>query len=487
MRRAKAEEPRALGARVDWLELAFRVDLDPRVVDHLKRSSARTVRHDCAVPIVLRDGTACSLAVQGRAGKWCLQNGSLRLTVLEKAPGAEGGAPGWGVRVEFSGTELFALGTDAAVRLAWSVAGALGTIDEARFGRTDLCVDVAHYGLSPEDRAHFVKQRRVKLQPFANDGAPVRTSYASVGMRGEEIRREGTKWRLDGRRVVAFLRDEEGGMCAEYYGGDTFTGYGFGSRTSVSARIYDKRHELRTNPERREAEENGWRAHGWTGKGDVARVEFELRGEALDELRLRHAVRADVGPEGHAARFRAALDGAWAYCSRKWLRLGKRGERDYVQPRWRVVQEATFVGPSGPRERVRVRGAAKAAQAAGSCVSLLGAVKRLRPGAWLAKASPRTGEVDEWRAGEDERVLVDEFLARSLDPDTRALAERQLASEWAEIGAEAAREVVAYERERAGGDARAALERLWAKKRATHARYLQAPLPAVFVSLARAC
>lgn len=472
-----------VGARVDWLEIAFRVDYAPDALSNLKRASARALKHQTAVPIAL-GRHELSLAQPGRAGKWCMRNASVSVVVVEKPPGAEDGAPGWGVRVEFHGTELLMLGHDAAVLLGWELARSFGRIIEARFGRTDLAADVAHYGLAKEDGGHFVKQRRVTTRNYAHDGVEERKTRVDVGPRGERVKRSTTRLRLDGRRVVAFLKSEDGSQVAEYYGGERFTGFGFGGRTSMSARLYDKRHELASNEDKRAAEEAWWTRGGWDGKAPVARVEFEFRGEALDELKMRHTVRGCLGAEHHAKMFRDAIDGAWAYATRKWLRLGRRGERDYVQPKWRAVQEVRFVAFSPPRERERRRGAAKAAQVEGSVLSLLGATHALTPGGWLARASRSTGEVDEWRSGADERTLVDEFLETQVTRDTQGACARQLAFEWRELGALAVERVITYERERAGGDAREALERLWAKRRETRGRFLTSTAPVPFRALA---
>lgn len=67
------------------------------------------------------------------------------------------------------------------------------------------------------------------------------------------------------------------------------TGISIGSGGPFQSRIYDKRAELDldTIGARREAEEARWRAQGWDGEAPVTRVEFQMRGQILKELGIR--------------------------------------------------------------------------------------------------------------------------------------------------------------------------------------------------------
>jgi hypothetical protein len=465
-----------VGARVDWLEVTFRVDFDPARLALLKRRGTEATKLDSPTCVGL-GVHGFKLHAPSRSGRWLLQNDDARIEVLEHGPGRDKdtGSPGWGVRVIMSGTAMLAMGYRRAFGFAHEVARELGDVVEARNGRVDLCADLAGYELRPEDRNAFVKQRRVKLQPMAHDGAPVAVAKRKRrGTDGEEVSKaQAPMWKLDGRRVVALLKDADDGWNAEFYAGGTFTGFAFGSRTTVSARIYDKRHELRAGAveEKRLAEEAEWKRNGWDGEACVTRVEFEFRGEALDELAMRHAVRGDASPDAHADLFAKSLDGAWAYATKKWLRLVRRGAPDVVQPRWRAVQAAVFVAAAAPRERIRKRGTAKAAQANGAMFSVLGARGELPEQLWLPYIDRRTGEVDADRWNADESALVAEVCARRLDGDEQAEAERIARAVLSEVGARTANVVWAYQLAKCGGDAKKGLARVWAKQRETQWRY----------------
>lgn len=461
-------EPKVVGARVDWLEVVFRVSFSERVLRHLRARGT----------VALRDAAPSSLAIGGRSfrmtpprstGRWLLQNDACRVEVLEKAPGGEGDAPGWSVRVTISGTSMLALGHDGAIAEAWAVARALGDGDvtEARFGRTDLCADVAHYDLRDSDRLAFVKQRRVKSVEHWRDGKPITRTTRKRKTDGTVETRDTVHWQQSMLRVGK--ADEDSGTEV-HFGGDTFTGFSFGSRKTVSARIYDKGLELRAqSPDKKTAEHEWWKSNGWDGASDVARVEFEVRGEALDELALRHPVRGEVGHVEHARLFASGLDELWSYMTHVWLRLERSGKDRVVQPRWRAVQAATFVAAAHPRARVRQRGAAKAAQARGSMMSFLGRTGHLPRAPWLAKCLVRdTGEIVD---DTDAAVMVERFLEGSRTVEERhARSAAELRTEVAELFRVGAVRVADAELERAP-DATTALTSYWTRMQGTFARF----------------
>jgi hypothetical protein len=206
----------------------------------------------------------------------------------------------------------------------------------------------------------------------------------------------------------------------------------------------------------------------------VSRVEYEVRGEALDELDMRLPIGGQMGAAAHAEKLGAALDGLWAYGTQKWLRLVRRGE-GYVQPRWRAVQSATFVAAAEPRERERKRGAAKAPQASGAAFSLLGAMHALPPIPWPARIDEQTGEVvDAVRINDDARNMVVELvnLHRATSPEAAdALAKATLRRDLSSVFSAAAEKVFDYEVDRAAGDGQKALARTWTKWGAALARF----------------
>lgn len=101
--------------------------------------------------------------------------------------------------------------------------------------------------------------------------------------------------------------------------------------------LYNKTLEMKKNP--RPYLERLWRDAGWDGVTDVWRLEFQLRRQALRDLRVvRYSDLAD------------SLAGIWAYCTQKWLRhtqpLGadRNQSRWPLSPLWLLLQGAQWSG-----------------------------------------------------------------------------------------------------------------------------------------------
>jgi hypothetical protein len=497
----RAGEAHVVGARVDWLEVSFRCELDESRKSLLRAQGAIAVRQDAPGVVALGEGVApmgygapglrvYKLVPPKGPGKWWLENALMRVEVCERGPGCpEDSTIGWTVRVIMSGTALLAMGWRGAIREAWAVAWELGVIHEGRCGRTDLCCDVANYDLRPDDRHSFVKSRRLTWGDNTHEGTPVVRKTKTRTADGGERSSESLFWQgaLFGRTKV----DDDGGTRACFVGAETFTGFCFGlSRKAVSARIYDKVLQLRTPPkkrreidsDKRRAEFAEWRRNGWAGMDDepeVTRVEFQICGEPLEELGLRCPTRPEErredgvsGADLHAERFALALDPAWKYLTAVeaggWLRLARRGSPDVAQPRWRAVQAVTFERAAMPKKRERSRGHVKAAQALGAQLSLLGSTGELfEP--WIDR---RTGEginasADDWNRDPGERVSS--YFADVPQERVDAEAAECLRANLRSLGHRAGERIAKAEIERAGGG-RAALERVWQKWGAALAR-----------------
>lgn len=464
--------PVLVGARVDWLEVAFRVDLSDKSRKLLQRRAVVARREETGAGIVLAL-RPFKMAPPRIEGLWRLQNEVCRVEVNEKAPGGDEHTPGWTVRCTFSGTSLLATGWRTAIEEAWHIAKGVGVVVEARFGRLDLCADVAHYGLSPDDRLSFVKQRRVSSRSMFHDGKPKVRRKKRTGTSGEVQQTESVSWVVDGRKI---FDEEQATHVMMWASGDTFTGFTIGNRETVSCRIYDKLVQLRTQAtDSRLAEFGWWQGQGWDGKAPVTRVEFQVSGEALVELSMRLPVRGEAGAAVHVGLFGACLDGLWAYCSQKWLRLVRRGERTLL-PKWREVQRAVFVAASEPRERHRRRGAASAAQAEGALLSLVASTGNMPAAQWPPRIDPKTGEVDDARPNDDERDMVAEFVAGAGEVEAQRAAGAQVEREVAALLESAAPLLVQYRFDRSRGDKLAALARTWTRHRAALARFAVAEL-----------
>jgi hypothetical protein len=139
------------------------------------------------------------------------------------------------------------------------------------------------------------------------------------------------------------------------------------------ARVYAKDVELRLpgREEKRPIEYRIWKANGHDGVEPVTRVEFQCRGEFLDEVGLRNPRELET-----------KLDAVFQLCVR-WVRFiepgtGSRRSRCQLDPRWRVVTETVFVHQASAIMRNREhRGGARPSHVAGAVRSVLAAAGRL--------------------------------------------------------------------------------------------------------------
>jgi hypothetical protein len=138
------------------------------------------------------------------------------------------------------------------------------------------------------------------------------------------------------------------------------------------ARIYNKTAELRLagREEKRAIEHALWTSGGWDGSADVTRVEFQHRGEFLDEVELRD-------PD----ELEGKLDAVWQH-DVKWLRLvepstASRRTRCSLDPRWSAVAATEFRHRAEPVERVRNRGGAKPEHVLGAAMSRMASTGKL--------------------------------------------------------------------------------------------------------------
>jgi len=148
------------------------------------------------------------------------------------------------------------------------------------------------------------------------------------------------------------------GACkVSQYGGETVEGWTVGKRGDLYLRVYDKTLELDEprNVDKREEEHERLRALGWDGEAPVTRVEYELTSDVLSELNVRH-------PD----QFLERIDAVWKYATRARrlvsLRTASRPSRCRTDPRWRVVQLATF-GRDDGEVAVRMRRPSRSASA----------------------------------------------------------------------------------------------------------------------------
>lgn len=240
---------------------------------------------------------------------------------------------GWNVEVKSRATSLATLGLERSIEALRSLAEVvLADVDRLQTRRIDLAADMV--GLPP--------------------GA------------------------IESKALVGPPRAKTVRHLSEHTQGPRTTGYRVGSG-DLSARIYDKSQELKDGRDdtKLAIEESIWSQalapDGrplWSRGDQVTRVEFQLRGNVLDELldgRLRDPyVLPDV------------LDEIWSYGTRRWLRLVDRSSaprptRCTTDERWLAVQRASFGASEGVAvpECCRTRGLAGARFAMGVLINFL--------------------------------------------------------------------------------------------------------------------
>ena len=420
-------EPRLLGARVDYLQIAFRVEFDPEFIRQLGARSVRASKHGCC-SIQIGEWTGELRAL--REGKWNLRNAAQNIKIDERADGAvvlaDGATtPGWTVDVVVSGKYLADHDWRYALVDMLRTVKRFGRILEVRTRRVDLAADFEFMPGEDIDCGKLVKRSNCKFKPFRRGAGDwdVDTHLATV------------------HHGVGLHRD----------------GFVVAPGNEISLRVYNKTTELqdKRDDDKEDAERANWALARWHG-GDVTRVEFQVRGAALEELGARVLAfdpeglddddvelgyrRTDARARGESAiiaAFGARLDAMWGYLTMRpnstlreyrktgavlppkgWIRLSdplhdkQRLTRAPTHKWWKAIQDVVFVraGVEPARRVRRVSTGARSAQVLGCVLSLLsvrGELPRI-------SSVVREGEVIE-----DEREIV-ELLRHVAGDATRS-------------------------------------------------------------------
>lgn len=334
--KATSSCPAVVGRRVDALVIAFQVALSPAARDELRERQAIADEYGLAE---LRLETQCfALRRSRRLNCVPFENADVRCMFDEQGPG------GWNLEVVVRAAFLATHPLSTAVRLATEVALALGTIVATRLRRVDLCADFVGFPLRRDDSERIASRARHDV--FIGESKD--SDEASAELCKPRVR-EHHKANLE------------------------VTGFTVAPGNPLMARIYDKTAELRLSgrEEKRLIEYANWSTNGWNEADDVTRIEFQLRGEILDELRLR-----DV------QSLEQRLDAVWQTCV-NCFRFGQpdsatRRSRCKLDERWQAVQAVQFAHHASPIKRARIRGGASAEHAMGALISRLASTSRLR-------------------------------------------------------------------------------------------------------------
>jgi hypothetical protein len=321
---------------VDWLKLAYRVALHELEVALLAAAAGDRSEGPCSYEAA---GEVFELRALNDSGiSFRLSNATKTVTVAEDVSG-------FPVQVEFRALHLRTEKPEHFAQEGEAIARhfAAGDIAEVRVWRCDPCVDIAGISFVREDEDHCVTRARTHVRFQAPE------------------------------RVFTQKRGAHSRV----------TGFSIGKRDRLSVRIYDKTEELQTvhgaDSEKSRTELAAYRAAGWDERSAVWRVEAEMRGEFLREFGA-----------GTPSTLFEKLDSLWHYVvgregeGKCWLRFvspgtASRTERCATDPRWILVQSASFSGREVAQKVDGDRGGLSAPQLLGDVLSFLGARSSIVP------------------------------------------------------------------------------------------------------------
>jgi hypothetical protein len=316
---------------VDWLELAFQIDVSAEVLERLERG--HKTADEAGYGEVRLGGVDFAVRRHRQRDFYRFENADLRATFDLRALRT------WCLSVIVRAIYLATHTVDEALALALRVACGFGPVRAERLRRFDLAVDCTGFPLDLDVAERFVTTR-ARLDEFLVDA------------------KDGDEERVHTHRNHRYA----------------ITGFTVAPGNPLMARVYDKTTELGMpgRESKRAIEHRRWLANGWNGVASVTRVEFQHRGAFLDEIGLRNP-----------ALLPSRLDEVWQRDTR-WLRQAvpngsDRRTRWPTDPRWRVVSSARFATcAASPIQRSRqYRGGVSPEHVLGIVVSRLGASGRL--------------------------------------------------------------------------------------------------------------
>lgn len=309
-----APPPKFLQCRVDALRLRFRGGLAKAQRNAFETALAMAKDLGLSTVAVSVGPHTMALSAKSREGWWSLKNDEVQVTF-----DASGSLKGWGLEVKLRAMALADRGAGACADLAGDIAThMLDFVEGERVGWIDLCADFVSFDIATIAPRQWVASGRAKTREITPGPHDCMTQHFDAGTR------------------------------------ETITI----GKTDIQLRVYDKSGELVVKDPsgvKRAAEHARWRDAGWNGTEGVVRVEFQVRGSALDEV--------DGGQLRDTSRFIQRLDALWSYLTRKWIRLcvldsASRRTNWADDYRWQAVKAVSFGTDDGEiATRTRRRGA----------------------------------------------------------------------------------------------------------------------------------
>lgn len=299
-------------------------------------------------------GLLWSVSPSRQPGRYSLERGEVRGMYDSAA------VEGWTLELIARSTYLATTPLHQVVEELGEMAAAWGDVEARRLRRFDMAADFSGWRLYAHDPERLVKTRcrTARVGSFQPD------------------------------RVA----DGEHAQSRTYRAAATrITGHVVAPGNPVMMRCYDKVAELRImqNQAKRDVETGVWSEAGWTGadrlrknqagnvsladlepQDGITRLEFQLRGPVLDELKLRDPERLCEALQPTWNALVGVGDAVKASDKRSgWIRL--RGKTRDLDPRWRAVRALDWTGPATIAQRVVMRNAVPFRAAHGNVLSFL--------------------------------------------------------------------------------------------------------------------
>lgn len=344
---------KALACRLDALCVAYRVTITDELWALLRGHREEAAWHRGGefgteirgVPFALHKRLTSD-------GSLRFVNGDATVLVCQRRETDDSGryvGPGWSVEVSLRAMYLARHSRAEAAAYTRELARAFGDIvGDERLRRIDWAADAEladGVTFSTDDRDAFAGRSQ-----SVHDYEPSADADERGLPQWEHAIR--THWKKDG-------------------GATAVTGFSFSPGADFQARLYNKSAELlryETDHDKYAVEKGLWGRGGWEGRA-VWRLEFQARREALREMHIETFAQLELN-----------IDSAWAYATRKWLRLtdpatATRRHRRKEDDRWLAFQAVVFSAEAEPLKRVRGRrGGPSKGQALGTMQCYLAAL-----------------------------------------------------------------------------------------------------------------
>lgn len=337
--------PAVVGARVDWLTLAFS-GYALEALEYLRQ---------CAVDEAGKARPPFPAEVGGRACVVQLIGPALWVRAPAMSARWLPDTSGFPLQIDFTGRQCIGRSYSELLATARRWARSMLAVTDTRCRRIDQAVDVVGLSVHSAATGRWVMRGRSKGKEFN----------------------------------------------VRFTDGNETTGYQIAPQGDLTLVVYNKTAEVSggKDPARAEAERSIWKAGGWDGVSEITRVEARWRGDALKTANIVDGDGAKIlGLRDNVDALGKHLSTLWLYVVTKWARLVDgpydRARSSTPQEAWAVLATAavSFSKSFGELVRKRPRSVASEAQVLGTMMSLVEG----RTGTLPRLGSVVVSDVQEW-------------------------------------------------------------------------------------------